>query len=199
MATTGYVWESPAAIRPFAEEMDGPTASAFGALAREYSARIVAGFVEADENELFNSAMVVSPHGELEAIYRKNMLFELDVRWASAGTDRTSIRLPKCTLVPGICMDLNDDEFIAFVQSEQATIVPFCTNWLEQGIDVAAYWSWRLRGWRGWFVAANSWGPDDGIEFCGRSAILAPGGLPVQRAPPVGDCVLTFDTQFKHF
>lgn len=199
MATTGYVWPNQDALRPFAEERGGPTATELGALARRHSARIVAGFVERDGDALFNSAMVLSPSGELEAVYRKNMLFELDFHWATPGRERTAIRLPKCTLVPGICMDLNDDLFVEFVQSERATIIPFCTNWLEQGIDVAAYWAWRLRDWRGWFIAANSWGPDDGIEFCGRSAILAPGGLPVRRAPPRGNCVLTFDTRYDHF
>jgi predicted amidohydrolase len=199
MSTTGYVWESADALRPYAERRSGRTAEALGALAAEYSARIVAGFVEVDQAELFNSAMVLAPNGDVEAVYRKNMLFELDVRWATPGTARTAIRLPRCTLVPGICMDLNDDDFVEFVQTERATIVPFCTNWLEQGIDVAAYWAWRLRDWRGWFVAANSWGPDDGIEFSGRSAILAPGGLPVRRAPPRGDCVITFDTQVAYY
>jgi predicted amidohydrolase len=92
-------------------------------------------------------------------------------------------------------MDLNDDGFVDFVHGERADIIPFCTNWLEQGIDVASYWAWRLRGWRGWLVAANSWGVDGDVEFCGRSAILAPGGYPVRRAPARGNCVLTFDTR----
>lgn len=195
MATTGYVWESTDALRPYAEESDGTTATELGALARAYDARIVVGFVECDGNRLFNAAMVLGPNGCVETVYRKNRLFELDERWATPGVERTSIRLPGCTLVPGICMDLNDDGFVEFVHSERADIVPFCTNWLEQGIDVSAYWAWRLRGWRGWFVAANSWGPDGDIEFCGRSAILAPGGHPVRRAPSRGNCVLSFDTR----
>ncbi len=195
MATTGYVWPSAEALRPHAECANGPTLREFSGLAREFRARVVIGFVEESEGDLYNSALSIGPDGDLETVYRKNLLYELDQSWATPGTSRSVIKSDGMVLVPGICMDLNDDGFVNFVREQRADIVPFCTNWLEQGIDVSAYWAWRLADWRGWFVAANSWGSDTDIEFCGRSAILAPGGIPVRRAPTQGDCVLTFDTR----
>jgi predicted amidohydrolase len=195
MATTGYVWPNTDSIRPHAEPADGPTAAHFGPLAQEFGSRIVLGFVEECKGLLYNAALTLGPDGEIESVYRKILLYELDESWATPGSERSVIHADRMTLVPGICMDLNDEGFVHFVREQRPDIIPFCTNWLEQGIDVTAYWAWRLSDWRGWFVAANSWGPDTDIEFCGRSAILAPGGIPVRRAPSQGDCVLTFDTR----
>lgn len=195
MATTGYVFDSADEIRPHSEPAEGPTLAALGPLASAARATVVVGFAEqAADGRLYNSALVVGPDGALQAVYRKVLLFDLDYSWAEPGHERLCLPSPVGRLAPAICMDLNDDGLIRWLWAERPQVVAFCTNWLEEGLDVQSYWRLRLRGWRGWFVAANRWGEERGVRFCGRSAILAPDGRAVAKAPPDGDGVLVVDT-----
>ena len=205
MATTGYIWESPRQIGPLSERARGKSFRMLSEAARTHRAWIVCGFPELFVHPgrttregrtmatLYNSAQVVSPMGELVTCYRKVLLFEADETWASPGWRRSVVPMEQGPMVPGICMDLNDPGFTGFLRRIQPRVVAFCTNWLEQGIDVHAYWAERLAGYRGAFVAANSWGPDGNIAFCGRSAIFGPGQALLAEAPEEGDHVLVAD------
>ncbi len=190
MATCGYVWSSPDALRPHAELGDGPTLAALAPLARHHRAWIVVGFPELAHDKLYNSALVIDHRGQLVDVYRKVRLYEADMTWAASGLRRPVYDTPFGRMTPGICMDLNDDGFALHLLRERPDVVAFCTNWVEQGQDILPYWVWRLAGWQGWFVAADSWGTDAHITFYGRSAILAPGGHPVAMAAAEGDGVL---------
>jgi len=202
MATTGYIWKSPAELGPHAERPRGETFRMLADAARTHSAWIVCGFPElfihpARQSRtgkamatLHNSAMVVSPLGELVTCYRKVLLYEADESWASPGWRRSVVPTAFGPMVPGICMDLNDDGFVGFLHEIEPRVVAFCTNWLEEGAPVHAYWQMRLRGVRSHVAAANSWGDDGEVTFCGRSAILGPHGDVLVEAPPEGDTVL---------
>ncbi len=202
MATTGYVWSSPGEIGPHCERPRGETYRMLAEAARTHSAWIVCGFPELFVHpsrkgpggrplaSLFNSALVVSPEGELVTCYRKVLLFDADESWASPGWRRCVVPTAFGNMLPGICMDLNDPAFTSFVREVQPQVVAFCTNWLEEGENVHEYWQQRLRGFGGYFVAANSWGDDGDISFCGRSAILGPDGVVLAEAPVDGDAVL---------
>lgn len=206
MATSGYVWRSPAELAPFAEAPTGPTFQALAAGAQTHGCWVVCGFPErgaasasptgALRARLHNSALIISPTGELVACYRKVLLYEADYDWAQPGhrrilCDTTSLG----RLAPGICMDLNDHRFVTHLIADRVDVCAFCTNWVEEGIDVHAYWQDRLQRWSGWFVAANAWGEDRGTHFSGRSAILAPDGSVAAAAPEEGDRVILVDTQ----
>ena len=176
MATTGYIWKSGSELLPYAEAADGPLLEILSPLAREYGGWVVCGFPEiGDGDSLYNSALVISPDGNLPACYRKILLFEADRSWALPGHIRVAIDAQIGRIAPGICMDLNDDAFVSFTRDHGAQIIPFCSNWLEEGIDVWSYWQQRLEGFQGIFIAANSWGEDGAVEFCGHSAIFGPG------------------------
>ena len=174
MATTGYIWPNKESILPFAEESTGPTFQILSQLAKERGVWIVCGYVEKEDDLLYNSALVISETGEKVCSYRKILLYEADYAWATPGTTRYLIQTPFGLLTPCICMDLNDYQFLHFLWKEKPDIIAFCTNWLDEGGLVLDYWLQRLRFWSGWFVAANSWGPDCDISFCGQSTILTP-------------------------
>ncbi len=196
MATSGYVFTDAEELRPFAEPARGPTFAALSERAKRHGAWLVCGLPEVDEETLYNSAIVVGPDGELADCYRKVLLYDLDVSWATAGESHCSIPLgPEKTLVPGICMDLNDNRFTLHLALTRPQVVAFCTNWVDEGHDILPYWRWRLMGWRGWFVAADRWGEERGTRFYGRSAILAPGGVAVAMAGSTGDEVLLADAE----
>ncbi len=194
MATPGYVWPRAESLRPHAEPADGPTYRALAPVARKWGAWVVVGFVEQAEGKLFNSALVIGPQGELAGVYQKVLLYDLDKAWAVPGLERWVRETSVGRLACGICMDLNDPGFITHLMRDQVDVVAFCTNWLEQGIDVLEYWKWQLGHYSGWFVAANSWGPDGEISFCGSSVILGPLGRVWAQAGKQGDQVLFVDT-----
>ncbi|HJN74380.1 MAG TPA: carbon-nitrogen hydrolase family protein [Myxococcota bacterium] len=196
MAISGYVWSEPGEILPHTEPADGPTLSMLRERAAAQGAVIVCGFAERAEDGLFNSALVVRPTGEFDC-YRKVLLFELDLAWARMGRRHMVLDTPLGRLVPGICMDLNDDRFTLHLHASRAEVVAFCTNWVDEGHDILPYWRWRLAGWQGWFVAADTWGTDRGTRFYGRSAILGPDGLVAALAPEEGDCVLVHEVESR--
>ena len=191
MATAGYIWASAEAVRPYAEAPTGPTYAALRAVAEEHRAWIVCGYVEAQEAVLYNAALVIGPSGGLVASYRKCLLYREDVHWALPGSERVLVDMgPQGTLLPAICMDLNDDGLVMVLRRHQPRFLAFCTNWVDKGEDPLAYWQSRLVGWRGCFLAANSWGPDEHTGFTGLSTILGSDGALLARAPATGDHVL---------
>ncbi len=206
MATTGYIWDSPEELAPHTEPARGPTAAVLAAAARAHGMWIVCGFAERQVHPgqtgptgrplatLHNSALVVDPTGTLVTTYRKVLLFEADQTWASPGWRRTVVPLGgERRMVPAICMDLNDPRFTAFLRQQAPQIFAFCTNWVDEDIEVLPYWRERLAGWSGALVAANTWGTDRGTTFSGRSVILGPDGRVLAEAPYEGDRVLVAD------
>lgn len=190
MATTGYVWASEDEIRPYCEPARGPTFQALSPVAARHGAWVVAGFPEEADDGLYNSALVIAPDGALAACYRKVLLYSADRPWARPGRRRYVMRTGFGLMAPAICMDMNDDGLILALHRLGVEVLAFCTNWVEEGLDVHAYWRARLAGWRGVLVAADTWGEDRGTRFAGRSVILGPGGKALAELGPEGDGVL---------
>ena len=190
MASSGYIWGNREDVIPHAEEAEGELFRALSPIAARNSSWIVCGFPELAENGCYNSSLVIAPDGSLSACYRKVLLFEADMRWAEPGDARYLIGSDIGNIAPGICMDLNDDGFTSFAR-EHASVIPFCTNWLEEGLDVHEYWRLRLEGFEGILIAANSWGFDGATEFCGRSAIFGRGMACLASAGRTENCIIT--------
>jgi predicted amidohydrolase len=191
MATTGYVFASPEEIAPLAEAPDGRTFAALSPIARAHATFVVAGFVErGGDGRLYNSALVLDRDGALVFVYRKTLLFDLDWAWATPGdSGYRTFDTGRGAFGVGICMDLNDDRFTAWVAGCGARAIAFPTNWLDQDHEVWSYWAWRLAGARVALVAANTWGEEGEVRFRGESAILDHRTLRA-AAPLVGDGVL---------
>lgn len=189
MAYTGYLFENAPAILPRCEPMQGGAFPRLSELAARHGIYLVCGYPEIAAPEsgasdtvpprLYNSARVLSPDGALLYNYRKRLLFTADTTWATAGdTPYPILPTPFGRLTVGICMDLNDDRFTEFLVREGPLCVAFCTNWLDEGHDVLPYYCYRLQGFIGTFIAANTYGPETSpghspTRFCGRSTILS--------------------------
>jgi predicted amidohydrolase len=192
MATTGYVFASPSEIAPLAESPDGRTFAALSPIARAHATFIVAGYVErAPDGKLYNGALVIDRAGALAFAYRKTLLYDLDHAWATPGdSGYRTFETGRGSFGVGICMDLNDDRFTAWVAASGARAIAFPTNWLDQDHEIWSYWAWRLRDSRVALVAANTWGAEGDIRFRGESAILDHVTLRA-AAPRFGDAVLS--------
>lgn len=195
MAATGYVFPDHASARAIAEPADGPTFAALAPIAREHGVWMVGGFAEDAGSQLFNSAWIIAPSGDLHAVYRKTLLFEADESWATPGdSGYMRIETPAGAFGVGICMDLNDDRFVEWCAGADLAAVAFPTNWLasERGIDVWHYWAWRIGSIPAALVAANTYGPEGDIHFSGRSAIMC-GWRVLAAAAEEGDAVIRAD------
>ncbi|UOQ92385.1 nitrilase [Halobacillus shinanisalinarum] len=72
-------------IRSLAETEQGQTKKFMADLATANDIAIVYGFVEKEENKLYNSAMLIDKNGNKAGKYRKTHLNESDKAWAEAG------------------------------------------------------------------------------------------------------------------
>jgi predicted amidohydrolase len=181
MALTGYAFGSRDEVAAVAEPATGATFAGLSALARSTQTWVVCGYPEAGEDgRLYNSALVISATGELVHSYRKSLLFEADLGWATPGEgDYRVYDTGRGTFAVGICMDLNDPRFLAWLRGADPDVLAFPTNWVEEGLDVWPYWAARMWGSGATLVAANSYGSDGSYVFSGRSAILQATGLRV--------------------
>jgi predicted amidohydrolase len=200
MAVSGYLFADAKDAARIAEPKAGAGLSRLSELARRYGAHVVCGYAErVDEGgatRLYNSARVVGPDGGLLYNYRKRLLYDSDLTWAAPGdTPYPLLERRGVSLSVGICMDLNDDRFTRFLRQKKPQVVAFCTNWLDEGLDVLPYWRHRLAGAPCYFIAANTYGdelcaPHPKTRFCGGSAILGPDGRLLSRAAKEGDGVV---------
>jgi predicted amidohydrolase len=191
MAATGYLFDSPDAAAGVAEPADGETYAALSAVARDHGAWIVGGFPERDGDALFNSAHVIDPSGALRFVYRKTLLYQADTAWARPGdSGYATFEADGGRFTVGICMDLNDDGFVAWCAAATARAIAFPTNWVDEGEQVWGYWAWRLRGVPSALVAANTYGAEGDVRFSGESAVLD-GQVLRAHAPKAGDGVLS--------
>lgn len=187
MAATGYCFPDRASVEAVAETAGGPTAQALREVAREAECWLVAGFPEVDGDNLYNSALVLDPAGETAFVYRKTLLYEADMPWATPGDSGYPIL--ECAGVRfsvGICMDLNDDTFRDWLVEVRPRVLAFPTNWISEGAPVWPYWAWRMMETGCALVAANTYGPEDDVEFTGESAVID-GRTVLGAAPKAGD------------
>ncbi|WP_405491112.1 carbon-nitrogen family hydrolase [Streptomyces sp. NBC_00096] len=185
-----------------AEPLDGPTYQAMSAAARDAGVWLHAGsFVErAGDGSLYNTALVLSPAGELAATYRKIHRFGFDQGEAvlmSAGESLTTVALPEQTLGLATCYDLRFPElFRGLVDAGATTLV------------VSAGWPARRRGhWtllnraravedQAYVLACGSSGTNGGVEQAGHSLVVDPWGEVLAEAGP-GESVLTVELDPK--
>ena len=190
MAATGYVFEHADDVRRVAEPPRGATFEMLSPIARGRGTWIVAGFPEDAGEHLYNSALIIDPEGDLQFVYRKTLLFDSDMHWASPGrTGYRRFRTLDGSFTVGICMDLNDPWFVAWCERQGSEVIAFPTNWVDEGADVWPYWQRRIARTGSTLVAANSYGIDGDITFSGRSAILDAWSV-LASAPVTGDVVV---------
>ncbi len=190
LAATGYVFSSREEVLAVAETAGGATLDALGPVAAEHGCWLVVGFPELDGDRLFNSALVIAPDGSLRFTYRKTLLFDADVHWASPGdSGYAKIDTDSGSFGVGICMDLNDDRFTSWCARAALDVVALPTCWVDENDAVWPYWLARLARVPGALVAADIWGSDGRFKFAGQSAVLHRGRVLV-GAGPTGNAIV---------
>jgi predicted amidohydrolase len=187
MANTGYLYTSPEALAPFAEECNenSPFISALGNLSTQTQGVIIAGYSEKAPEGLYNAAVAVSSEGILSN-YRKTHLFDNEkVLFQPGNTGFQTFRWKEVTIGMMICFDwifpesarllaLAGAQFIAHPAN---LVLPYCqkamvTRSIENRVFTAT---------------ANRIGTEElgeaSLTFTGMSQVTDPSGSVLYRAP----------------
>ena len=162
LAMTGYNFSSPRHVEPYLESIEegGTSIDLAREISRKYKCFTVMGYPERAKNPLlgvaspkptiYNSAVLVGPHGEVLQNYRKTFLYETDEVWGCSENPKKGF--PAFDLVldkeyylkntpsktyksiktsMGICMDLNPYKFEAPFNDFE-----FSMSCYEQGVKL---------------------------------------------------------------
>lgn len=177
IATTGYCWQSRAEIAPYVEPIPGPTTDRFQHLATTHACYIAVSLPEVDPstNVYYNSMVLLGPE-RLVGTYRKIHSFISEPRWARDGDVGMPVwDTPLGRLSGLICMDANYFEAARIPALHQADVLLFPTNWPDDKCP-SSWWMARAFENGVYFIAANRYGEERGIQFSGGSCILNPDG-----------------------
>src|SRR5579864_1807117 len=177
MATTGYCWQSRAEIAPHVEPIPGPTTERFQQLATRYGCYIAVSLAEVDltTDVYYNSMALLGPEG-LVGNYRKIHSYISEPRWARDGDLGMPVwDTPLGRLAPMICMDAMYFEAARIPALHDADVLLFPTNWNDEKCP-SSWWMARAFENGVYFIAANRYGSERGVQFSGGSCILNPDG-----------------------
>jgi predicted amidohydrolase len=177
MSTTGYCFYDRAEIAPYVEAIPGPTTDLFGELARRHGCHIVIGMAEIDPATgiFYNSAALIRPGGAVDKM-RKVHPFVSDTRWAKDGDLGFPVWETELgRLAAIICMDASffESSRIPALLGAQVICVP--TNWVEERAP-AMDWFTRAVENGVYFIAADRYGAERGVQFSGGSCLIGPRG-----------------------
>ncbi|PWI41270.1 carbon-nitrogen family hydrolase [Streptomyces sp. ICBB 8177] len=187
---------------PGAEPLDGPTAAAMSAAARDAGVWLHAGSIVERAAErgdaLYNTALLFAPDGELRRVYRKIHRFGFDRGEAalmSAGEDIVTARLPGPDLTLGLttCYDLRFPEQFRLLVDAGAQAVVVSAGWPARRRE---HWSLLARARavesQAYVLACCSAGTHAGVEQAGHSVVVDPWGEVIAEAG-TGEQVLTVE------
>ena len=184
MCTTGFTMDAAT----WAEPLDGPSASAFAQMARDFGIHVLAGMATRemrDGTECFhNSALLFAPDGSIAAQYRKQRLFVLDAEGDTytPGDGPVVFDINGVSIAPLVCFDLRFPELFRAVSTRVDCIVL-----------IASWPAVRRHHWdiltqaraienQCYFAAVTRIGTGNGIAFNGGSVLWGPWGEQVAYA-----------------
>jgi N-carbamoylputrescine amidase len=136
LVTSGYVLDR-AGLLAQAESpgQSGVGLSAFRAAAARHRITVVAGFPERDSGRLYNSAAVITPDGQIAAVYRKLHLFSAENHVFDRGDAGLPIvEVEGVRIAPLICFDLRFPEVIRILAVRGVDLITVPTAWVP-GFD----------------------------------------------------------------
>ncbi|QKV93703.1 carbon-nitrogen family hydrolase [Streptomyces sp. NA02950] len=181
-----------------AEPLDGPTAQAMSAAARDAGVWLHAGSVveRAPDGTLYNTALVFSPDGALTSSYRKIHRFGFDEGEAvmmGAGEEIVTTGPQDATLGLAICYDLRFPELFRLLTEAGARILVIPAGWPARRRE---HWRLLLRARavesQAYVLGCCSTGTHAGVEQAGHSVVIDPWGEVLAEAGTAEE-VLTVD------
>jgi omega-amidase len=185
MVDTGY---SMPAIQKNATSWNEGALPKLQGIAKELSLAIVAGISDRDGSRIYNAQVFIDVHGKVIGKYRKTHLVTaapLDERpYITAGDALTSCETDKFNLGLTICYDLRFPEVCrALAVEQQVNVFVNSSAWPFPRVEHLRILALaRAIENQSYLILANRVGTDDGVTFCGTSAIIDPYGAIVAAA-----------------
>jgi len=106
LCTTGYQFISRDEARGFAEYIPGGAAcSRLGEIARKTGIHLVAGIAEKEDDDLYNTAAVISPSGFMSRYRKIHLFFEETLIFTPGAVLPEIISINSAKIAPVICFD----------------------------------------------------------------------------------------------
>ncbi len=189
LSATGPVSDfQPEQRLELAEGLDGATTEAMQKMAVEYQVTLLYGLMERENENLFNSAVLINADGQVEGVYRQAHTHPKDRHWASTG-DRVGMFETKALGKIGIMIgyDALFPETAGVMAVNRANLIVIPSSWrgefgkpiaINQDISANPYpqgsvaiWDAIAIGAQAYTVVANYTGTEK--RFLGRSGIYA--------------------------
>jgi predicted amidohydrolase len=185
-------------LRAAAEPLDGTSVSWARALAVELGVDLIAGSIlerVAGQEKLANTSVHISPRGEIEAVYRKLHMFDVEVggrSYCESALEEPGEEIVLSESAEGvelglsICYDLRFPELYRILAVRGARVIA-----LPAAFTLATtrdHWETLVRARaienQAFVIAANQVGPHSaGQHSGGRSMIVDPWGVVLAQAP----------------
>ena len=174
LATTGFCLER-AQAEAWAEDLEGETARALAAWARERGAVLACGLALREGLRLSNAQLLFERDGTLANVYRKRHLWGHDQLWATPGEAAGALTETSLGLVAQlICADIGHLETLVAVAQRRPRVLAFSTAWVGGGEPLQTSWQVALRLLDpAPLVIANRGGQEEEVVFEDPSAILS--------------------------
>ncbi len=182
---TGYTFVAQNEVNEMAEDRDGPTAVFLNELSLLTGATLVGGFIEKDEDKIYNSSLIVS-EGKIIDTYRKIHLFNKEKLYFSPGNKPFEVYNVKGVKIGVmICFDWLFPESCRTLALKGAQVIAHPANLVMPYCQDAMIT--RCLENRVFAVTANRIGSEkrgeDTFSFTGKSQITAMDGEVLVRAP----------------
>jgi predicted amidohydrolase len=181
--TTGY--DVGSMLDKVGDPIPGRVTDVLSRLTRELGLYFYGSFIEKDGKRFHNTAVLISPQGEILARYRKVHLFSAEKEMFVPGDRPVVVETELGRLGLTICMDLLFPEYIRGLVLSGAEYILNTTDWLRYGpLDE---WEWCYKQPRALaatralentvcLAMACQWGREGDFTKFGHSCIISPSG-----------------------
>ena len=185
MADTGYVMP---VIQKHATLWSEGAVPQLCEIAKALSIAIISGVSEREGTSIYNSQVSIDASGQIVASYRKTHLFSPapieEHKCFSPGSELVSFAAGQFRLGLTICYDLRFPEVYRTLACEESVNVFIISSaWPFPRVDhLRTLATARAIENQSYLILSNRVGNDDGVTFCGSSAIIDPYGVTIAAA-----------------
>ncbi len=181
MSLTGFTMNSS----KFAEDIDGFATTGFIKLAANLRKHIIAGIIEREEDNIYNSLYHIDGSGIIFARYRKVHPFSYskEDKFYTAGSEPVITQINKTDIGLSICYDLRFPELYRHYGKKRTKAMINIANW---PVDRIEHWKHLLKARaienQAYMIGVNRTGTDPFYEYNGSSAVYDPMGKEIFSA-----------------
>ena len=181
MTLTGFTMNAS----KFAESVDGESSEYFSSLAENYKTAVMAGIIEKEKDNFYNTLLHIDKRGKLIAKYRKIHPFSYSTedKYYKRGERPVSTNVDGWNVGLSICYDLRFPELYRHYGKDRCELIVNIANWPVTRIE---HWKALCRARaienQCYFAGVNRVGKDLKLEYNGFCCVIDPMGNEVVTA-----------------